>query len=56
MNNRKVKINQIAYLNLKTYSKKDLPEEVEYLDTGNLTRNVISELQKIGRASCRERV
>jgi len=46
MNNRKVKINQIAYLNLKTYSKKDLPEEVEYLDTGNLTRNVISELQK----------
>ena len=46
MSHKKIKIDQIAYLNLETYSKLDLPEVVEYLDTGSITRNTIIGFQR----------
>ncbi len=44
MNNRKIVIDQVCILNRESISKKDCPKSIYYLDTGNITRNKISEL------------
>ncbi len=43
----KVKVSDIAILNNATYSKKEIPKVFMYLDTGNLTKGTISEIQAI---------
>lgn len=45
--NRVFKLSDIALLNRETYKKNELPTYLNYLDTGNLTKNKINELQKI---------
>jgi len=51
MESRTVRIDQISDLNHDTYIKKDLPDLVEYLDTGSLTDNKILFLQTYSRDS-----
>ncbi|MFV9552545.1 restriction endonuclease subunit S [Algibacter sp. PT7-4] len=43
--NSETSINKIAVLNDSTYGKKNLPENINYLDTGNLTKNKIDSLK-----------
>lgn len=42
-------IRDIAKLNQKTYKQNEFPQFINYLDTGNLTRNVIDNLQLIDK-------
>lgn len=46
MNKRNIKIDNIAYLNKSSISTKDNLGVIQYLDTGNITKNTISGLQK----------
>ncbi len=48
MNNREIIIDQVCILNRENISKKDCPKSIYYLDTGNITRNKISELVLLG--------
>ena len=43
--NRVVKVADIATLNGETFRKYEYPENIKYLDTGNLTKNKIEEFQ-----------
>lgn len=45
MSKKIIKISEISYLNYENISNKDIPAKVKYLDTGNITKNRISELQ-----------
>ena len=45
--NRRVLINEISKLNASSFKKNDFPPLIYYLDTGNLTKNRIDELQKL---------
>lgn len=42
---KEVKLGDVCQTNLKTYSVKDNWEFINYLDTGNITKNKISEIQ-----------
>ncbi|MBU2973275.1 restriction endonuclease subunit S [Zobellia sp. B3R18] len=44
---RVIKISDIAILNKETYKKNELPEFLNYLDTGNLTRNKVEAYQEL---------
>lgn len=41
----KIKVSQIADINKDSYTAKDLPKNIRYLDTGNITKNTIDEFQ-----------
>ncbi|WP_147678853.1 restriction endonuclease subunit S [Algibacter pacificus] len=45
--NNETGINKIAVLNDSTYGKNNLPKNINYLDTGNLTRNNIDSLKSL---------
>ncbi|MBL1232564.1 MAG: restriction endonuclease subunit S [Flavobacteriales bacterium] len=45
--NRTITIQNVAELNRATFKKGELPDVIFYLDTGNLTRNKIADLQKL---------
>lgn len=45
--NNETGINKIAVLNDSTYGKNNLPKNINYLDTGNLTRNKIDSLKSL---------
>lgn len=47
MNNRKVIINKICKLNRETIGSINQPDFINYLDTGNITRNKIDEIKKL---------
>ncbi|HFG0471770.1 restriction endonuclease subunit S [Flavobacterium psychrophilum] len=47
MNNRKVIINKVCKLNRETISSTNPPDFINYLDTGNITRNKINEVKKL---------
>jgi type I restriction enzyme S subunit len=43
----KIQLSEIAELNANSISTKSIPALVEYLDTGNITKNIISKIQAI---------
>ncbi|MDD2821258.1 MAG: restriction endonuclease subunit S [Flavobacterium sp.] len=47
MSNRKVIINKICKLNRETIRSNNQPDYINYLDTGNITRNRINEIKKL---------
>jgi type I restriction enzyme S subunit len=47
MNNRKVIINKVCKLNRETIRSNNQPVYINYLDTGNITRNKIDEIKKL---------
>ena len=50
MNNRKITINKVCKLNRETIRSNNQPEYINYLDTGNVTRNKIDEIKKLMEA------
>ena len=44
---KEVKLSDVCLINTQSYSKNDNYEYVNYLDTGNLTENSVSEIQRI---------
>jgi len=47
MNSRKISINKVCKLNRETIRSNNQPEYINYLDTGNITRNKIDEIKKL---------
>nr|WP_321453529.1 restriction endonuclease subunit S [uncultured Carboxylicivirga sp.] len=47
MKNRSIKISDVCDLNLSSISSNDIPAEIYYLDTGNITRNIINKLKHL---------
>ena len=47
MSNRKVTINKVCKLNRETIRSNNQPKYINYLDTGNITRNKIDEIKKL---------
>ena len=47
MNNRKITINKVCKLNRETIRSNNQPEYINYLDTGNITRNKIEEIKRL---------
>ncbi len=41
----KIKVNQVAFLNNDSYSKSNLPNEIEYIDIKSMTENILTNIQ-----------